>query len=94
MGSLASATGQKGRPQPPIRRKQMTEHSKSRTQAEAAFLKTQTQALSRNRILSEAEGVNQARDANTARLKEQRLQKEALDRATAAATPKAGKRPK
>ena len=41
-----------------------------------------------------AEGVNQARDANTARLKEQRLQKEALDRATAAATPKAGKRPK
>ena len=61
----------------------MTAHSKSRTQAEAAFLKTQTQSLSRNRILSEVESVNQTRDANTARLKEQRLRKEALDRAAA-----------
>lgn len=69
----------------------MTAHSKSRTQAEAAFLKTQTQSLSRNRILSEVESVNQTRDANTARLKEQRLRKEALDRAAAPPEPKAGK---
>lgn len=59
----------------------MTEHSKSRTQAEAAFLKTQTQSLSRNRLLSETESLNQERDAKTARLKEQRLHKEADERA-------------
>lgn len=59
----------------------MTEHSKSRTQAEAAFLKTQTQSLSRNRLLSEPESLNQERDAKTARLKEQRLRKEADERA-------------
>lgn len=58
----------------------MTEHSKSRTQAEAAFLKTQTQSLSRNRLLSETESLNQERDAKTARLKEQRLRKEAEER--------------
>uniref|UniRef100_A0A9E7ZMI6 Uncharacterized protein n=1 Tax=Bosea sp. NBC_00436 TaxID=2969620 RepID=A0A9E7ZMI6_9HYPH len=58
----------------------MAEHSKSRIQAEAAFLKTQTQSLSRNRVLSEAESLTQARDANTARLKEQRLRKEAQER--------------
>jgi hypothetical protein len=69
----------------------MTEHSKSRTQAEAAFLKTQTQSLSRNRIMSEVESLNQARDANTARLKEQRLRKEALERADAAAAPPGSK---
>lgn len=65
----------------------MTEHSKSRTQAEAAFLKTQTQSLSRNRLLSEVESQNQARDANTARLKEQRLRKEAHERAAAVTVP-------
>jgi len=65
----------------------MTEHSKSRTQAEAAFLKTQTQSLSRNRLLSEAESLNQERDAKTARLKEQRLRKEADERAGGARVP-------
>ena len=65
----------------------MAENSKSRVQADAAFLKTQTQSLSRNRIVSETDTINQARDANTARLKEQRLNKEALDRAAAAAAP-------
>jgi hypothetical protein len=72
----------------------MVENSKFRVQADAAFLKTQTQSLSRNRILSETDTVNLARDANTARLKEQRLNKEALDRAAAAAVlpmPKARK---
>ncbi len=65
----------------------MTEHSKSRTQAEAAFLKTQTQSLSRNRLLSETESLNQERDAKTARLKEQRLRKEADERAGGATVP-------
>lgn len=65
----------------------MTEHSKSRTQAEAAFLKTQTQSVSRNRLLSETESLNQERDAKTARLKEQRLRKEADERAGGATVP-------
>lgn len=65
----------------------MTEHSKSRTQAEAAFLKTQTQSLSRNRLLSETESLSQERDAKTARLKEQRLRKEADERSDRAAIP-------
>lgn len=65
----------------------MTEHSKSRTQAEAAFLKTQTQSLSRNRLLSETESLNQERDAKTARLKEQRLRKEADERSDRARIP-------
>ncbi|WP_306223662.1 hypothetical protein [Bosea beijingensis] len=65
----------------------MTERSKSRTQAEAAFLKTQTQSLSRNRLLSETESLNQERDAKTVRLKEQRLRKEADERAGGATVP-------
>lgn len=65
----------------------MTERSKSRTQAEAAFLKTQTQSLSRNRLLSETESLNQERNAKTARLKEQRLRKEADERAGGATVP-------
>jgi hypothetical protein len=43
--------------------------------------------MSRNRIMSETDSVTQVRDANTARLKELRLNKEALDRATAEAAP-------
>lgn len=65
----------------------MTERSKSCTQAEAAFLKTQTQSLSRNRLLSETESLNQERDAKTTRLKEQRLRKEADERAGGATVP-------
>lgn len=65
----------------------MTEHSKSRTQAEAAFLKTQTPSLSRDRLLSETESLNQERDAKTARLREQRLRKEADQRADSATNP-------
>lgn len=71
----------------------MTEKSKSRAHAEAAFLETQTQSISRNRIISETDTVTQARDANTARLKEQWLNKEALDRAAAEApSPKSNAR--
>jgi hypothetical protein len=65
----------------------MAEYSKSRIQADAAFLETQSQFLSRERIISKSDTVNQARDANTARLKAQRLDKEALDRATSVAAP-------
>ncbi len=43
--------------------------------------------MSRSRIMSETDTLNQTRDANTARLREQRLNKEALDRAAAAAAP-------
>jgi hypothetical protein len=69
------------------------EKSKLRIQADAAFLKTQTESLSRKRILSEINTGDQVRDANTAKLKAQRLDKEALDRATsAAAAPKTRQR--
>lgn len=66
----------------------MAEHSKLRIDADKNFLKAQTQSLVRNRILSEADSLAQARDANTARLKQLRLQKEALDREAAASAPK------
>ena len=65
----------------------MSRKSKQRVDADNAFLRTQTQALSRSRNLSEADSAMQLRDANTAKLKEQRLQKEAIDRETAAAAP-------
>lgn len=65
----------------------MPENSKSRVTADAAFLRTQTQSMLRNRVLSETETINQARDANTARLRSLRLQKEAADRAAAASAP-------
>jgi len=52
--------------------------------------------MSLNRIVSEQDAVSQAREAKTARLRELRLEKEAADRAAAAAlaaSPKrAGKR--
>jgi hypothetical protein len=71
----------------PTRRKHLAENSKSRIQAEAAFLKIQTHALPATRIMSEAGIVDLARDTNTARLKELRLNKEALDRAAGAGIP-------
>ncbi|RDJ20025.1 hypothetical protein DWF00_14565 [Bosea caraganae] len=65
----------------------MAERSKLRTDADNAFLRTQTQSSVRDRIVSETEMVNQARDAKTAKLKAQRLEKEALDREMLAANP-------
>lgn len=65
----------------------MAERSKQRTDADNAFLRTQTQSSIRNRIISDTENVNQARDANTARLKALRLEKEALEREALAANP-------
>jgi hypothetical protein len=68
------------------------ERSKLRIDADNAFLRVQTQSSVRNRISSETELVNQARDAKTAGLKALRLEKEALDRDRLAANPSKGKR--
>lgn len=75
----------------------MNEKSKQRVDADNAFLRTQTQSMVRDRILSESDTIAQMRDANTARLRELRLQKETQEREAAAAIPskpKPGKRPK
>lgn len=58
----------------------MSERSKLRIDADNAFLRTQTQSSARNRIASETETINQARDANTAKLKALRLEREAAER--------------
>jgi len=63
------------------------QHSKLRMDADNAFLRTQTQSSVRNRISSETEVLNQAREAKTARLKALRLEKEALERETLATNP-------
>lgn len=57
--------------------------SKQRKDADNAFLKVQTRSSVRDRIASEAEKLVLERDAKTARLKEQRLAKEAADREAA-----------
>lgn len=62
----------------------MSELSKSRQKAEQAFLKTQSQSLARNRILTENEGIEAARNDKTNRLRELRKAKEAADLAAAA----------
>lgn len=61
----------------------MNEISKQRKDADNAFLKVQTRSSVRDRIASEAEKLVLERDAKTARLKEQRLAKEAADREAA-----------
>lgn len=71
----------------------MSDTSKrSRDQAESIFSKTQTQAMSLNRILSEQDAVSVAREAKTARLRELRLEKEAEELAAASTKPVAPKR--
>lgn len=65
----------------------MAEHSKQRIAADNHFLRIQTKSLARNRMMSESESIAQARDANTARLKQLRLEKEARDREAALAAP-------
>jgi hypothetical protein len=62
----------------------MAEHSKQRIAADNHFLRLQTKSLARNRIMSESENIAQARDANTARLKRLRLEKETRDRESSA----------
>lgn len=65
----------------------MAEHSKQRIAADNHFLRIQTKSLARNRIMSESESIAQVRDANTARLRQLRLEKEARDREVALAAP-------
>lgn len=75
----------------------MNEKSKQRVDADNAFLKTQTQSMVRDRLLSESDMIAQTRDANTARLRELRLQKETREREAGAAIPSkpiSQKRPK
>ncbi|WP_186417294.1 hypothetical protein [Bosea sp. CS1GBMeth4] len=62
----------------------MAEHSKQRIAADNHFLRIQTKWLARNRIMSESESIALARDANTARLKQLRLEKDARDRESSA----------
>ena len=63
----------------------MTQHSKSRQQAESAFQKVQSQFLARNRAVEEIDTMVKAREDKTSRLKNARLAKEADDRARATA---------
>lgn len=57
----------------------MSQMSKNRERAEAAFGKTQSQSLARTRALSEEDAVVRARDEKTMRLRELRKAKEAED---------------
>lgn len=52
--------------------------SKNRERAEAAFSLTQTQHLSRSRVVSEMDAVAAARDEKTARLRALRLEQDAI----------------
>lgn len=61
----------------------MTQHSKSRLQAESAFTKVQAQLLARNRAIEDLDTIAEAREEKTSRLKHARLTKEADDRARA-----------
>lgn len=63
----------------------MTQHSKSRQQAESAFTKVQSQFLARNRAIEELDTMVKAREDKTSRLKKARLEREADDRARATA---------
>lgn len=62
----------------------MTEKAKQRIDADNAFLRVQNRTSVQARILSETELLEQARNAKTANLKAQRLEKEAADRLTTA----------
>jgi len=73
------------RHQAPDRRKILTANPKAADPAVSLFSKTQTQAMSLGRILSERAAVSEAREAKTARLRELRLEKEAEEMAAAAA---------
>ena len=58
----------------------MTGKTKQRIDADNAFLRVQNRNSVQASILSESELLEQARDAKTASLKAQRLEKEAADR--------------
>lgn len=58
----------------------MTQHSRSREQAEIAFAEVQSQFFARNRATEELDATVQAREEKTSRLKKARLEKELEDR--------------
>jgi autotransporter-associated beta strand protein len=64
-----------------------TSDAEQRIAADNHCLGIRTKSLARNRIRSESESIAQARDANTARLRRLRLEKEARDREAALAAP-------
>ncbi|PZR81968.1 MAG: hypothetical protein DI537_37390 [Stutzerimonas stutzeri] len=61
----------------------MDEKSKQRLDADRAFHRLQSQEKTNDHALSASDIANQARDANTARLRDLRLQKEAQMREAA-----------
>ncbi|WP_148663743.1 hypothetical protein [Bosea vaviloviae] len=61
----------------------MDEKSKQRLEADKAFLMLQAPEKGGDHAPSEGDIANRARDANTARLRELRLQKEAQEREAA-----------
>ena len=65
----------------------MTGKTKQRIDADNAFLRVQNRASVQARIMSETELLEQARDAKTADLKAQRLEKEAAERLAPASRP-------
>jgi hypothetical protein len=81
-GHCRDLPGQPAQPGPPRKDIFLSDLSKSRQKAEQAFLKTQSQSLARNRLLTENEGIEAARNEKTNRLRELRKAKEAADRAT------------
>ena len=58
----------------------MTQHSKSRQQAEIAFARTQSQSPAKQRASEEADAIARAHDEKTLRLRTARLAKELDDR--------------
>lgn len=72
----------------------MNEKSKQRIDADNAFLRTQTQSMVRDRIASDTDDVTQIRDANTARLRQLRIEKAEQDRVSANVNPQASSKPR
>ena len=65
----------------------MTEtYTKSRQQAEIAFVDVETEFFSKNSAMEELESAAQAREAKTQRLREARLAKEQAERSSATPT--------
>ncbi|MDR6759713.1 hypothetical protein J2Y48_005031 [Mycoplana sp. BE70] len=64
----------------------MSQHSKSRQQAEVAFANAQSQFFGRSSAAEELDSLAQAREEKTLRLREARLAKESKDHEAAAAS--------
>lgn len=64
----------------------MTQHSRSRQQAEIAFTRTQSQFLARKRAVEDLDSAVQAHDEKTLRLREARFAKQVEERGRATAS--------